>query len=86
MVTCARCCYAEKFVSPDTLGKNIFKCRRFPPVPVASGGQLSFVFPLVQGTDVCGEYRHPLLAKDWVGLAPSGSETAGASSEPRGSL
>jgi hypothetical protein len=57
METCSGCWYAEKFLSPETLGKNIFKCRRFPPAPVAAGGQLAFAFPLVQAADVCGEHR-----------------------------
>ena len=62
METCSGCWYAEKFVSPETLGQNVYKCRRFPPVPIVVHAALSFAFPLVRATDGCGEHRPPATA------------------------
>jgi hypothetical protein len=55
-INCAGCWYAEKFLSPETLGRNLYQCLRFPPSMVAAGPNVTSMFPVVSAETVCGEY------------------------------
>lgn len=56
--TCANCAFADPRMEE---GEPVLQCRRYPPAVLVYDGEAVKVFPGVEESDWCGEWRAPVV-------------------------